>query len=124
MKFVLIGDSGEEDPEIYSEVVRRWPERVRVIYIRSDNRDPSRLAAIDGLIAEVMGKNTGVCAGLGGSQHLHAKGFFSNGIQGGIVPVSAGLAFGHKLRGKSATVAVCIGDGTLGDEAEPAGLRE
>ncbi len=53
LKFVLIGDSGEEDPEIYSEVVRRWPERVRVIYIRSDNRDPSRLAAIDGLIAEV-----------------------------------------------------------------------
>jgi len=70
---------------------------------------------VDGLIAEVMGKNTGVCAGLGGSQHLHAKGFFSNGIQGGIVPVSAGLAFGHKLRGKSAIVAVCIGDGTLGE---------
>ena len=53
LKFVLIGDSGEEDPEIYSNVVRRWPERVRVIYIRSVNRDPSRLAAIDRLIAQV-----------------------------------------------------------------------
>ena len=53
LKFVLIGDSGEEDPEIYSEVVRRWPERVRVIYIRSVRSDPSRLAAVDRLIAEV-----------------------------------------------------------------------
>ena len=53
LKFVLIGDSGEEDPEIYSEVVRRWPQRVRVIYIRSVSREPSRLAAIDRLIAEV-----------------------------------------------------------------------
>lgn len=53
LKFVLIGDSGEQDPEIYSEVVRRWPERVRVIYIRSVSRDPSRLAAIDRLAEEV-----------------------------------------------------------------------
>src|SRR5262245_35242908 len=70
---------------------------------------------VDGLIAEVMGKNTGVCAGLGGSQHLHAKGFFSNGVQGGIVPVAAGLAFASKRRGKSELVACCIGDGTLGE---------
>ena len=47
----------------------------------------------DGLLAEVMGKATGVCGGLGGSQHLSTSGFFSNGIQGGIVPVAAGLAF-------------------------------
>ena len=51
----------------------------------------------DGLLAEVMGKATGVCGGLGGSQHLCASGFFSNGIQGGIVPVAAGLAFARKL---------------------------
>lgn len=53
LKFVLIGDSGEQDPEIYSEVVRRSPDRVRVIYIRSVHRDPARLAAIDRLIAQV-----------------------------------------------------------------------
>jgi phosphatidate phosphatase APP1 len=53
MQFVLIGDSGEHDPEIYAGVVRRWPKRVRVIYIRSVNRAPERLAAIDRLIAEV-----------------------------------------------------------------------
>jgi len=69
----------------------------------------------DGLLAEVMGKETGVCGGLGGSQHLSATGFFSNGIQGGIVPVAAGLAFAKKLAGSDGIVAVCIGDGTLGE---------
>ncbi|HWN39891.1 MAG TPA: thiamine pyrophosphate-dependent enzyme, partial [Gammaproteobacteria bacterium] len=68
----------------------------------------------DGLLAEVMGKATGVCGGLGGSQHLSASGFFSNGIQGGIVPVAAGLAFARKIAGKG-IAAVCIGDGTLGE---------
>jgi 2-oxoisovalerate dehydrogenase E1 component len=70
---------------------------------------------VEGLIAEVMGKRTGVCGGLGGSQHLHAERFFSNGIQGGIVPVSAGLAFAAKLAGQGGIVAACIGDGTLGE---------
>lgn len=53
LPFVLIGDSGEQDPEIYREVVKRFPNRVRVIYIRSINSEPSRLAAIDKLIEEV-----------------------------------------------------------------------
>ncbi|MCK0511301.1 App1 family protein [Aromatoleum buckelii] len=53
LPFVLIGDSGEKDPEIYSEVVRRHPDRVRVLYIRSIDPDPDRVAAIDRLIAEV-----------------------------------------------------------------------
>ncbi len=69
----------------------------------------------DGLLAEVMGKATGVCGGLGGSQHLSASGFFSNGIQGGIVPVAAGLAFARKLAADGGIAAVCIGDGTLGE---------
>ena len=32
--FVLVGDSGEKDPEIYAEVVRRHPGRVLAVYIR------------------------------------------------------------------------------------------
>jgi phosphatidate phosphatase APP1 len=35
MSWVLIGDSGQEDPEIYHEAVREYPGRVRAIYIRS-----------------------------------------------------------------------------------------
>ena len=62
-----------------------------------------------------MGKSTGICAGLGGSQHLCGERFFKYGIQGGIVPVSAGIAMSHKLAGNGAITAVCIGDGTLGE---------
>ncbi len=43
LKFILIGDSGEQDPEIYSEIARRFPGRIRAIYIRSVNR--RRIAA-------------------------------------------------------------------------------
>ncbi|MBX9622820.1 MAG: hypothetical protein K2X82_03310 [Gemmataceae bacterium] len=70
---------------------------------------------VDGLVAELMGRETGVCRGRGGSQHLCKDGFFSNGIQGGIVPVAAGLALGHKLAGRDAVSVVFIGDGTLGE---------
>jgi phosphatidate phosphatase APP1 len=34
LPFVLIGDSGEEDPEIYHQAVREHPGRIRAIYIR------------------------------------------------------------------------------------------
>lgn len=53
LPFVLIGDSGERDPEIYREIVSKYPKRIRVIYIRSVNQKPERIAAIDKLIAEI-----------------------------------------------------------------------
>ncbi|MBA4320609.1 MAG: pyruvate dehydrogenase [Flavobacterium sp.] len=70
---------------------------------------------VEGLIAEIMGKSNGVCGGIGGSQHLQKYNFFSNGIQGGIIPVAAGLAFSLKLQNKNAVSVVFIGDGTLGE---------
>ena len=74
----------------------------------------ARTDDVEGLIAEVMGKRTG---GRGGSQHLCQKGFFSNGIQGGIVPVSAGLALAQKIQSTGNIAVVFIGDGTLGEGA-------
>ena len=72
---------------------------------------------LDGLMAEIMGRETGICGGRGGSQHLCERNFYSNGIQGGIVPVATGMALAEKLK-KSGAVAVCfIGDGTLGQGA-------
>jgi phosphatidate phosphatase APP1 len=34
LPFILIGDSGEHDPELYRDVVKRFPQRVPAIYIR------------------------------------------------------------------------------------------
>ena len=67
----------------------------------------------ESLIAELLGRESGVCGGLGGSQHLCDRGFYSNGIQGGIVPVATGLAFAKKLEGEGHISTVFIGDGTL-----------
>ena len=72
---------------------------------------------IRGLLAELLGKASGVSGGIGSSQHLCNKNFYSNGIQGGIVPVAAGYALGNKLKGNDAIGIVFIGDGTLGEGA-------
>ena len=48
-KFVLIGDSGQADPVLYREAARRYPDRVRAIYIRDVVRktrdDVARIAS-------------------------------------------------------------------------------
>jgi 2-oxoisovalerate dehydrogenase E1 component len=79
----------------------------------------ARTGDADGLMAEVMGRITGICGGRGGSQHICAHGVYSNGIQGGMTPVSAGMALAQKLNRNSdlpANIVVTfIGDGTLGE---------
>jgi 2-oxoisovalerate dehydrogenase E1 component len=70
---------------------------------------------VRGLLAELMGKKSGVCGGVGSSQHLCKNNFHSNGLQGGIVPVAAGYALANKLKKNEAIGLVYIGDGTLGE---------
>jgi phosphatidate phosphatase APP1 len=40
LSFVLLGDSGEQDPEIYAEIVRAYPGRILAVYIREVRLDP------------------------------------------------------------------------------------
>jgi len=75
----------------------------------------ARTGDADGLMAEVMGRITGICGGRGGSQHICAHGVYSNGIQGGMSPVSAGMALAQKLNQTGNIVVTFIGDGTLGE---------
>jgi phosphatidate phosphatase APP1 len=35
MAFYLIGDSGQHDPEIYEQIVREYPDRVKAVFIRN-----------------------------------------------------------------------------------------
>ncbi len=53
LAFVLIGDSSEQDPEIYAEVVRRHPGRVLAVYIRKVG-GPARDEGVHQLRAEVQ----------------------------------------------------------------------
>lgn len=51
--FVLIGDSGQQDPEIYARIVREHPERVLAVYIRKVRGKPERHEAIRKLASKV-----------------------------------------------------------------------
>jgi TPP-dependent pyruvate/acetoin dehydrogenase alpha subunit len=62
-----------------------------------------------------MGKSTGVCGGRGGSQHLHWRNFYSNGILGGTVPLATGMALAEKKKRSGSLVVVFLGDGALGE---------
>ena len=42
MPFILIGDSGQRDPEIYAEIIKTFPNRVLAVYIRDVSHDPKR----------------------------------------------------------------------------------
>lgn len=67
-----------------------------------------------GLVAEVMGREAGVCGGHGGSQHLAYRHFHSNGVQGGMSGIGVGLGLARKLDDSESIVVVMLGDGTLG----------
>ena len=39
LPFILIGDSGQEDPEIYRDIVQEYPNRIQAVYIRDISRN-------------------------------------------------------------------------------------
>jgi phosphatidate phosphatase APP1 len=53
LQIVLIGDSGERDPEIYRQVVLRHPGRVLAVYVR--DVAPERHGAVRAIAAELAG---------------------------------------------------------------------
>jgi phosphatidate phosphatase APP1 len=54
LPFVLIGDSGQRDPEIYAQIVREHPGRVLAVYIRKVEADAERDRAIEALATEIV----------------------------------------------------------------------
>ena len=69
---------------------------------------------------ELLGKESGICGGRGGSQHIMKRsvGFMgSNGITGGQVPVAVGYALGLKLKGLNNKAIVFLGDGAFNQGA-------
>jgi len=67
------------------------------------------------LLAEIFGRSDGVCGGHGGSQHLHLRNFYSNGILGGTVGNAVGAALAEKRRGTGAVTCAWLGDGAFGE---------
>lgn len=72
---------------------------------------------VHGLVAEILGQPNGVCGGIGGSQHIQKKNFYSNGILGGMSPVAVGMAFAEKFKKSGAIVVQFMGDGAMAEGA-------
>ncbi len=88
-------------------------------YIVSNHRGHghyiARTGDVEGLIAEILGKKSGSVGGVGGSQHLANHKYLSNGIQGGMSPVIAGISLANKLKKNNNISIAFTGDGTLGE---------
>ena len=79
-------------------------------HILALNNDPYRL------FAEILGKKTGLCHGMGGSMHLLDKknGFYGSvPIVAGTVPISLGSALSSKLKKDKKITISYLGDGAI-----------
>lgn len=66
------------------------------------------------LMAEMLGRSSGYCRGLGGSQHVACAEYGllgTNGITCGGMPTALGAAYALKIKGTENICAVYIGDG-------------
>jgi TPP-dependent pyruvate/acetoin dehydrogenase alpha subunit len=70
-----------------------------------------RTGDLQGLMAELMGREGGTCAGRGGSQHLCQDDLYTNGVLGSTVPIAAGMAFAERQKGNDAIAVLFMGDG-------------
>lgn len=87
-------------------------------YIGSTHRGHGHSIAkgcdVKGMLAEIMGKATGLCKGKGGSMHVAdlSKGMLgANGIVGGSAPLCVGAGLSAKTRGTRGVAVSFIGDG-------------
>ena len=68
------------------------------------------------MFAELMGRETGVCRGRGGSMHIADpdRGIFgANGIVGAGIPIAGGAALAARLQKTQGVVVAFLGDGAL-----------
>jgi TPP-dependent pyruvate/acetoin dehydrogenase alpha subunit len=78
------------------------------------------------LMAELLGKDGGVCRGIGGSMHstyLEAGVLFSTAIVGGNIPIATGVGLAVKLRKEDKVVACFFGDGATNTGAFHEGIN-
>lgn len=85
LPFVLIGDSGQRDPEVYAQIVAEHPGRVKAIYIRHVHQSPSRDREIHRLARQVSAQGCEMILArnsLEMASHAHRLGLISDaGLQ-------------------------------------------
>jgi phosphatidate phosphatase APP1 len=92
LPFLLIGDSGQEDPEIYREVVQLYPGRILAIYIRNVSRASERVGAIQALAEQVAATGSTLILAddsLAAARHAAEQGWISAEGLAEVVAASA-----------------------------------
>lgn len=81
---------------------------------KASSTHESRQMHFNKMMAEVLGRSGGYCAGKGGSMHIadvaHGN-LGATGIVGGNIPVAVGAGLAQKLQGTEAVVLCFFGDG-------------
>ena len=83
-------------------------------YHRGHGHCIAKGAQLDRMMAELMGRDTGYCRGLGGSMHIadmELNILGANGIVGAGMPLAAGAALVSQLRGEEQVAVTFFGDG-------------
>ncbi|HEY7232902.1 MAG TPA: phosphatase domain-containing protein [Gemmatimonadaceae bacterium] len=87
LPFILVGDSGQEDPEIYGTLVREFPGRILAIYIRNVSPHAERSASIRALARQVTEAGSTLLLAddtLAAARHAAAHGWISEDALGEI----------------------------------------
>ena len=87
LQFILVGDSGQEDPEIYAQVIRDFPGRILAAYIRSVHEAPTRTATLATLseeMASLGGQLVVVEDTVAAARHAEANGWIAKGSSGKV----------------------------------------
>lgn len=93
---------------------------------RSHGHPIGKGAKLRGLMAELLGRTTGVCGGKGGSMHLADFSVGSLGetsIVGSGIPVASGAALGAKMQGSDRVSLCFFGDGAAQEGTFHEGLN-
>jgi len=92
LRFILIGDSGQEDPEIYLRAVREFPDRVLAVYIRNVHPRPERADTIRALALEVEAAGSALLLAddtLAAARHAAGRGWIAPGALAEIGAVTS-----------------------------------
>ena len=78
----------------------------------------ARGVAVESLMAEMFGRETGCSRGRGGSMHIfdRATNFVGgNAVVGGGIPLAVGLALADKMQGRNRVTVCFFGDGAMAE---------
>lgn len=107
-----------QEAEIVGSCLALEPDDYMTGNHRSHGHPIGKGAGVNGLMAELMGKATGVCKGKGGSMHLadfSVGSLGESGIVGSAIPVATGAGLSAQIQGNGRVCLCFFGDGAINE---------